>query len=230
MKHLFTIAILVLSTSVMAQPMSYKDWLQEAKKDNRMLPEYGGKPRTAQQKTEDEQYIKTTMQELNASRAISSIQMVELGFKYIGNGDLRVAMLRFNQAWLLDPKDAEVYTGFGSVYFIFQELQESLKWYNKGLKLDPNNPNLLTYAARSYMAIFERTKTDTASFYKALPLLQKSYGVQPQNAYTTFMLSRFYARVSNCDSAMKYYNECRKSGGQPITEQYSAALKKMCGK
>ncbi len=229
MKRLFTIIIIALSSNVLAQPIGYSDWLLEAKKDNRLLPEYGGMPRTAQQKVEDEKYVKTTMEEMNSSRESCSAQMVDLGFKYIANGDLRVAMYRFNQAWLLDRKNAEIYTGFGSVYFIFQDLNESLRWFNRGLELDPNNANLLTYAARSHIAMFEATKTDTASFYKALPLLQRSYEIQPQNAYTTFMLSRYYARVNNCDSAMKYYNECKKSGGQPITEQYSAAMKRICG-
>lgn len=229
MKYVIVILCIFLHITSFSQPVSYKEWQREAKLDDRLLPEYGGKPRTAAQKTEDENYIKTTMQEMNASRHDCSQQLVELGFKYLGNGDLRVAMYRFNQAWIMDPKNADVYSGFGTVYFILQDLKKSLQYFNKGLKIDPKNTNLLTYSARSYVSLFETTKTDTTSFFKALPLLNKSFAIDPKNSYTTFMLSRYYARLNNCDSAVKYYKLCKKSGGQPLTEQYTSALNKICG-
>ncbi len=164
---------------------------------------------------------------MHASRHDGSEQLVALGYKYLEQGDPRVAMYRFNGAWLLDPNNPNVYSGFGSVYFMFQDLKKSVKYYDKGLKLDPKNTNLLTYKARSYLSMYEAT-TDTIAYYKVLPLLMKSYKIDRKNPYTTYMLSRFYIRSNDCDSSLKYYHECKKAGGQPITEQYEHALKARC--
>ncbi|MFI4962677.1 MAG: tetratricopeptide repeat protein [Legionellales bacterium] len=227
MKYIITTIILFISLNACAQQISYKDWQAEAKKDNRLLPEYGGSPRTKEQQAEDETYIKTATEEMQASRHDGSEQLVVLGFKYLSLGDPRVAMYRFNQAWLLDPNNANVYTGFGTVYFMFQDFKKSIKYYDKGLVLDPKNTNLLTYKARTYLSMYE-SATDTTAFTKTLPLLKKSYTIDPKNPYTTYMLSRYYIRLNDCDSSLKYYHECKKEGGQPITEQYEHALKKRC--
>ena len=227
MKYAITTIILLISINAFAQQISYKDWQAEAKKDSRLLPEYGGAKRTKAQKTDDETYIKTATEEMHANRHDGSDQLVGLGFQYLEKGDLRVAMYRFNQAWILDPKNANVYTGFGTVYFIFQDYKKSVQYFDKGLALDPKNTNLLTYKARTYMSMFETTK-DTASFFNSLSLLKKSYSIDQKNPYTTYMLSRFYIRINECDSAVKYYNKCKKSGGQPITESFEKALKAKC--
>lgn len=227
MKSISIIILILLSFTAFSQPIKYADWQAEAKKDNRLLPEYGGAPRTKAQKAEDETYIKTATEEMHADRHDGSNQLVDLGFKYIEKGDLRAAMYRFNQAWILDPKNANIYSGFGTIYFIFQDLKRSIQYFDKGLAMDGKNSNLLTYKARSLMAMFE-TKKDTAAFFSSFPLLKKSYSIEPKNPYTTYMLSRYYIRMSQCDSAVKYYNKCKKSGGQPITPEYEKAVKTIC--
>src|SRR5437016_1579478 len=119
MKYTLSIIILLLSLNTLAQPINYDAWQKEAKKDNRLLPEYGGAPRTKEQKAADEAYIKTTMDEMHeTTRRGCSEQLIGIGFKYVEKGDLRAAMYRFNQAWIMDPKNANVYTGFGTIYFI----------------------------------------------------------------------------------------------------------------
>ena len=224
----FTVLIiaLLLSININAQPVNYNDWQEESKKDNRLLPRYGG-PRNKAQQTDDELYIKTATEEMHANPHDGSDQLVALGFKYLAQGDPRVAMYRFNQAWILDSVNANVYSGFGSVYFMFQDYNKSLDFFAIGLTLDPKNTNLLTYKARTYLAMFE-TATDITAINKALPLLNTSYHIDPRNPYTTYMLSRFYALNNNCDSAFKYYNECMTAGGQPITEKFTRALKARC--
>jgi cytochrome c-type biogenesis protein CcmH/NrfG len=226
MRYLLAAILFFLSLASYGQQINYTDWQEEAKKDDRLLPEYG-KPRTPEQCAADEAYIKTALQEMNTDGHNGSEQMVELGFKYIAMGDLRVAMYRFNQAWLLDQKNSNVYAGFGSVYFMFKDFSNSIKHFNKGLELDPRNTNLLSYLARTYLSMYEAS-TDTIAYYKVLPLLSKAYHIDSTNMYTLYMLSRFYIRSNNCDSSLKYFYKCKKLGGQPITEQYERGLKTRC--
>lgn len=226
MRYLLSAILLLSSLPSFSQQISYTDWQEEAKKDDRLLPEYG-KPRTPEQHAADEAYIKTALEEMNTDRHNGSEQLVELGFKYLAMGDLRVAMYRFNQAWLLDPKNANAYAGFGSVCFMFKDFSNSIKYFDKGLKMDPKNTNLLSYLARTYLSMYEAT-TDTVAYYKVLPILNRSYNIDTTNMYTLYMLSRFYIRSNNCDSSLKYFYKCKKLGGQPITEQYEHALKARC--
>lgn len=227
MKYFISAYLLLISLNVLGQPINYKDWQEEAKKDDRLLPEYGNVPRTKEQKATDEAYINTATEEMETNRHDGSAQLVVLGFNYYRHGDMRVAMYRFNQAWLLNPLNEEVYAGFGSVYFAFKDFDNAIKCYDKGLIINPNNPNLLDDKATSYLAMFE-VAHDSSYLSKALELLRKSYAVNPEHPNTSYMLSRYYIKINNCDSTLKYYRECKKNGGQPITEGYTNAIKARC--
>ncbi|MES2697688.1 MAG: hypothetical protein V4773_29765 [Verrucomicrobiota bacterium] len=80
------------------------------------VPMYGGMDRQAVPllKKADEDFIQRTSAAFGG-RERAAATWVEQGFKFHKAGDLPKAMARFNQAWLLDPKNPEVYWGFGSV-------------------------------------------------------------------------------------------------------------------
>src|ERR1019366_9032346 len=81
--------------------------------------------------------------------------LIRLGFNYLYKGDLKTSMFRFNQAWLLDPENENVYWGFGAIYFTFNDFQNALKQYDEGLKLNPNSSNIITDKATVYKSKFE---------------------------------------------------------------------------
>jgi hypothetical protein len=80
------------------------------------VPMYGGMDRNSvpELKTGDEKLITDTTRQYG-TREKASAAFVGTGFAYYQRDDLTNAMRRFNQAWLLDPNNPEVYAGFGSV-------------------------------------------------------------------------------------------------------------------
>jgi Tfp pilus assembly protein PilF len=80
------------------------------------LPMYGGLDRKSESslRAADEKLIADVTRHYG-SREKASMAFVENGFSFYGRDDLESAMRRFNQAWLLDPNNPEVYFGFAVV-------------------------------------------------------------------------------------------------------------------
>ncbi len=80
------------------------------------LPMYGGLDRSSDPslRAADEKLIADTTRHYG-SREKASAAFVGNGFAFYGRDDLANAMRRFNQAWLLDPNNPEIYFGFAAV-------------------------------------------------------------------------------------------------------------------
>ena len=77
------------------------------------------------------------------------------------------------------------------------------------------------------MAIFEN-KGNAEDLNIAIGFFNKSYNIDPLNQNTLFKLSAAYYYKKDCKNAWRFYNECMKLGGKPVTQDYTDALKKMC--
>lgn len=228
MKGLFFAVISFLSLSTFAQQVNYVQWKEEAKSEINLLPEYGNAAKTKEQIAVDDDFIKLCLKEDGTYKKASE-HMVSLGFKYLYQGDPKTAMRRFNQAWLLNPKNENAYWGFGAIYFTFNDYGEALKQLDKGLAINPNSSNILTDIATIYTGYFVN-KHDINDLNKAIDLFSQSYKIDSTNQNTLFKLSVAYFYKQDCVNAMKYYEECMKLGGQSINQGYADALKKQCGK
>lgn len=218
----------IVPLSVFAQQIDYTSWKEEAKNNIRLLPEYGNVTKSEDQKEADEEFIKLALQQ-DGTREKASAHMVELGFNYLYKNDLRTAMYRFNQAWLLNPQNENVYWGFGAVYFMFNDFERAMNQYTKGLKINPNTSSILTDKATVYFTKFN-TAGGKFNLDSATTIFKKSYRIDPKNQNTLFKLSACYFMIDNCKEALRYYKECKALGGRPITDEYTEALTKKCGK
>jgi tetratricopeptide (TPR) repeat protein len=219
---------LLLSTSSVAQQMSYGEWKEKAKTEINLVPEYGKVKKDKSDLESDQKFIDYELKELGSLKKASE-EMIKLGFDYLYRGDLETSMKRFNQAWLLDSKNENAYWGFAAVYFMFKDYDEALKQLDKGLVLNPNSSNILTDKATIYAGYFVN-KHDVNYLNKSIALFIQSYKIDPRNQNTLFKLSVAYFYKQDCVNALKYYNECMKLGGQPVPKGYADALKKQCGK
>jgi len=228
MKYTLTFIAILVSQLCIAQQMSYQEWKEQAKTEIRLLPEYGHVSKTKEQIAFDNELIQGELKQEGTHRKASD-HLITLGFNNLYSGDLRTAMYRFNQAWLLDPKNENDYWGFASIYFSFNDYDEALNQLEKGLAINPNSANILTDKATIYTA-FYYTKHNNEYLDKAISIFNRSYKIDPSNQNTLFKLSVAYYYKKDCVSAFKFHDECKKLGGQPITPDYTDALKKMCGK
>jgi hypothetical protein len=135
MKNLLSICLFILSSlTVGAQQMALDQWNEEAKTNIRCLPKYGHVEKTAGQLEADTIFIQNTLTEFTSKR-LASEHLIDLGFKYIYH-DVKTAMYRFNQAYLLDSTNSDIYWGYGGVYMILQDYPRAKEQYEEGLLHD----------------------------------------------------------------------------------------------
>ena len=214
-------------TNVSEKSNSYDAWKKEAETEIRLNPRYGDAVKSEQQKAADEQLI-NSFDTQEGGRRKGAENMIKVGFDYLSKGDLRTAMYRFNQAWLLDSTNLNVYSGFAGIYHRFKDYKKSIKILDEGLSRDPKASGLMADQATSYIAMFASGHA-LNDREKALSLFKASYAIDPRNQLTVYKLSRFYFMLKNCEMAVKYYKECLNLGGQSITQDYKDALKSTCG-
>jgi Tfp pilus assembly protein PilF len=209
------------------------EWNEQAKTNIRLLPKYGNIPKTEGQKDADKEFIETTLKQYPSNRKASD-HLIELGFKYLYR-DIKTAMYRFNQAYLLDSTNTDIFWGYAGVYMTLGDYQKAQQQYTEGLMIDPKNTHLLTdygtyFMAQYYALQLIDKKNALANLDSALNYLTKSYQLDTKDQNTTFKLSICYYQKKDCKNAWKYYDECMSLGGQPITEEFTKDLKEQCMK
>ena len=213
----------------MAPKMTSEQWDEEAKTNIRLVPKYGHVAKSAEQLKADSEFISTALRQDTTNRKASN-HLIMLGFRYLLR-DVRTAMYRFNQAYLLDSTNSDIYWGYGAVYMTIGEYANAEKQYLEGLAADPKNSRILTDYGTYFFAQWVlmpgvsemNSKLDSAIFY-----MMKSYQLNNKDENTTFKLSSCYLYKGDCDSAWKFYDECKALGGHPITEDYTNTLSQQC--
>jgi tetratricopeptide (TPR) repeat protein len=232
MKNTCKVLLFLLSVTVFAQQISWEEWELESKTDMRLLPKYGNLEKTKKQKKADVIFIET-MRKQDSSFRKASDRFIRLGFYFLFNNDLKAAMYRFNQAYLLDSNNTDIYWGFGAVYMTLGQYQKAKKQYEEGLKINPDNTHLLTdygtYFLWQYATLKPIDKEKAmVKLDSAMTYMTKSYNLDSTDQQTVFKLSILYWNKGDCDNAWKYYDECKSLGGQLITEAYTNDLQKEC--
>ncbi len=238
---LFTTLGLLLTLTSIAQP-SFDAWEAESKTNKRLLPRYGLLPKTLEEIQSDSDYVKQMMAVPQfKSRREASSHMINLGFQYYYRADFKTAMYRFNQAYLLDSTNTDIFWGYGAVYMAFGRFDLAKVQYNDGLSIDSANTHLLTDQATYYMGqyyltiqmpkddIIKDPKAQASQFMdSAIKYLNKSYNLNPKDVNTVYKLSICFWNIDNCNNAWKYYDEAVELGGKPITEDYTKDLRNRC--
>jgi len=232
MKNIYTVLLVLLSVTVFAQQITWEEWELQSKTDMRLLPKYGNLEKTEKQKKADVIFIKTMHKQVSSYRKASD-RFIRLGFYFLFNHDLKAAMYRFNQAYLLDSNNTDIYWGFGAVYMTLGQYQKAKKQYEEGLKINPDNTHLLTdygtYFLWQYATLKPIDKEKAmVKLDSAMTYMTKSYNLDSTDQQTVFKLSILYWNKGDCDNAWKYYDECKSLGGQLITEAYTNDLQKEC--
>jgi tetratricopeptide (TPR) repeat protein len=231
MKILLTLIITLFTLSAFTQQMTLKQWEEEAITNKRLLPKYGSQPKSDAEKKIDQDFI-TVALEKDSTKRKASDHLIRLGFNYLYR-DIKTAMYRFNQAYLLDSTNSDIYWGFGGVYMTLGDYEKAKILYQEGLSVDPKNTHLLTDYGTYFMAqYFNLQRINEKYPFKdldsAIIYMTRSYLLDPTDQNTTFKLSICYFSKGDCDNAWKYYEECKAHGGQPITEDYTTDLNIKC--
>jgi tetratricopeptide (TPR) repeat protein len=161
-----------------------------------------------------------------ATNKESSKSAAQLGWKYYYSGDLDTAMKRFNQAWMFDRENADVYWGFGLIMGqkASQEetennLRESIKYLGIANKKKPKNARIMVDLAFSHAILGEyllsKKKIAKDEFNQARILFQQAEKLEPEYPllYSNWSVLEFYA--GNYESAKKLLAKSKKLGFNP---------------
>jgi tetratricopeptide (TPR) repeat protein len=167
------------------------------------LPMYGGVKKCKEQIEADRQFFSECDKEYKR-RTDASAHMVMRGWQYFYAKKLDTSMMRFNQAWLLDSLNSEIYWGFGNLLGAQGKFMESIPFFERSLKLDPNNAKVLHDLSISYGNTFVQTR-DKKYLNASISALKKAVNLDPKNPQFYGELTSAYCYFMQKDSAKKYF-------------------------
>lgn len=166
------------------------------------LPMYGRAAKCEAQLEFDRTFFRET-DSLFKDRQTASQYYAGKGWEYFYSQEYETSIKRFNQAWLLDSLNAEVYWGFGNILGINGKFQESLPLLEKSIKLDPNNFKVHECLATSYGQLFFQSK-DKLYLDKTIESLKRAIKIEPNSINAHAQLTAAYSYFNQKDSAQKY--------------------------
>lgn len=233
MRYLIKVLFLVCYLGAQAQQPSLKSWQLEAKNDIRMLPKFGNSEKSKLEVAADTKFVNSIVRS-GKSKSEGAHDMIRIGFDYLYKGDLKTAMYRFNQAYLLNPQNSGVYWGYGAVYTALGAYDEARNEYTEGLKIEPDSAPILTDYATTYLGeYYANVRSNYKKAQKSLKMAKEkllaSYAIDSKYINTTYKLSIVYLNSQDCTNAKKYLKATRALGGQPITKAYLTDFNLQCG-
>lgn len=105
------------------------------------LPMYGLCKKTAEQKRADEKFIQQMAQRFQ-SHTDAADYFAGVGWNTFYKGDRSLAIKRFNQAWLLNPKNQLALWGFAAISLDRGQAKEAAHYFRLAIDNGPENSNL----------------------------------------------------------------------------------------
>ena len=167
-----------------------------------ILPMYGEVKKCEQQIVLDKEFILESEKQFK-NRKKASEYYVSKGWEYFYKNDDDTSMKRFNQAWLLDNSNPQIYWGFGNILGKKNEFVESVKYLKKSIEMDPNNAKVYECISTSYGQIFYKTK-EIKYLNLRIGNLKKAIKIEPKNGRAFGELANTYAYLMQKDSLVKY--------------------------
>jgi Tfp pilus assembly protein PilF len=193
------------------------------------LPMYGGLDRNSDPslRAADEKLVADTIQHYG-SREKASAAFVGNGFAFYGRDDLANAMRRFNQAWLLDPNNPEIYFGFAVVLHDKGKNCEAVTQFEKAASfgryvqgMAPDAARVIVLCAIADKALSEEARS--ALFARSDALYAEALNSEPNKGYVhASMASALYWRGKYAE-AWAAVKLARANGGR-LPEQFLRLL------
>ena len=191
------------------------------------LAMYGDRPH-AEIEAMQKSYIEK-MTKAYGSREKASSAAVAEGWNYLhldesrpNDGEINLAMRSFNAAWILWENNYEAYWGFGICTAQGQyNFDKALKYLNKAIELNPNNPSLLLDTASTYA---KGAREDVRRLDKAVECYQKALALSPglEQAYCALAITLYYK--GDYAGAWDNIKKSEQYGGKSIEQRFLRML------
>ncbi len=232
MKYKLVLILLLITGIAPAQQISYLQWQQMEKTNPMLQPKLGYQTLPHTIKNTRDSLTRVLTKKFVSAEAASDY-LIQQGAQYLYQDDLVTAMHRFNQAYLMDSTNTDIYWGYGEVYAAMGQHMPAREQYLQGLALDPQNDRLLTANGTTYLAEYylnmsknpnlAKTKLDTA-----VQLMQRAYALEPTSGNTNYKLSICYYNQNKCPLAWKHLRIAEALQHPDVTRAYKKDLETQC--
>ncbi len=195
---------------------------------------YGGMDRSAYPdlKTADDAFIQGVTKQFG-SREYASEKFAAYGFALYQRDDLARAMARFNQAWLLNPNNPQVYWGFAAVLHDRGEYCQANTMMDKALEHGiASDKGFLADAGldASHCALANQALPAAEKkrlLDKSEQLFQRAEREDPNRAYVYGKWAQAYLHQTRYADAWQMVAKQRSAGGKPDEEFLSLLRSKL---
>jgi tetratricopeptide (TPR) repeat protein len=164
-------------------------------------PMYGEVPKSAEYKKLDEDFLNETIKQFGTLDS-SVMSYIDYGWRYFYNNDLKTAMKRFNQSWLLNPEFPDSYFGFAALLEMEGKKVESQRFYKLGFEKDKNKNR----AINCFQKIAD-CKEQLNDYNGAIEAYLKIVEINPKNAFAYKKIGYLNMQLNNTDKAITALNK-----------------------
>lgn len=133
-----------------------------------------------------------------------AIDAIQVGWKYVREGDYDSALRRFQIATQLDEDSAAGFYGAACVYNVQRKFDDAIRFYQEALKRDPSYAE--TYAHLGY-ALLEKQQ-----YPEALQMLDKAIQLDPNCGEAYLNYANYYALRQDWKNVEQSVNKAVKCG------------------
>lgn len=188
---------------------------------------YGKTGKTESHLRADQKFIEDAVKKYGSLDSASKVH-VTLGWIYLQRGDTATAMKRFNQAWLLNPENADCYWAFGIVTGMRGDDDEAAKLLRRGWKFNKKHRDINLNLAFACMKQFVRDKpVNVMHAREATIYLEQIVDDNPNDtvAIGRLAVASFHAgNVWRAKECVHHFEELTK---QPFDSSYVNAINAM---
>lgn len=123
-------------------------------------------------------------------------EAVDLGWRYLREGNSQMALRYFNKAILLDKKFAPAYFGIAYVHSVNNDLDLAIKNYKKSIELEPGYSH--SYSNLGLALLYSGKPKE------AYKMIRKALKIDPDNGDAHVNMAVFYFSIENYKKAWEY--------------------------
>jgi len=230
--RLAPLLLLLIPHGSLAQHLTHREWLIQSFRDMRLVPAFGERPKNAEQQASDSAFV-AQMLATNPDRHACAGHLLGLGFDLLRQGNMVHAMYRFNHAYLMEPENPGIRSGYGAFFVALDRPEEAAVEYQKGLALDSANVPLLLDLATVELGMYHdhvATEPDKASHAlgSAKEHVERAVALEPNNALARYKLAVCQMLRGDCSEAWTSYRRCMAQDPEVVQDSFVGTLRRSC--
>lgn len=198
-------------------------------------PMMGGGQRSEQELREDQRFIELAVKG-SGSRELAALQLTQMGWDAYRAQNFKLALSRFNQAWLIDPNNGESYWAFGLMNGLEERTNETIDLLKKAVELVPQSPKKarlfcdLAYAYSIQGDPVEPAAAREVIYTQAEACYQQAEALDPNLALAQSQWAMLQFKREKYRDAWERARRARALGGEGLDPEFVKVLEAQIGK